>query len=543
MSRLPSRAVVTLVTALAGCSSASSPDAAGAGSVAEDAGAPGEAGPPTAPTGSAPGADASVLPDAAAGADAPPGAPGPQGDSGVAAPPPPAAYVTTDDLSLALSPVLVTVSAGGAGGAVDGGDVATISVDPTTTYQSIVGFGAAITDSSSYVMTRYLGATALQQTLARLFDPALGIGLSFLRQPMGASDFSSAGNFSYDDGAKDPSLANFAITQDLSATIPVLQKVLAIAPSTFIMATPWSPPAWMKNNASMNGTAGASGVSAGLAGDAYGPFGQYFAKFVQAYAAQGVPIRAITPQNEPLNVTASYPAMDLNAPSELALIAQDIAPAFASAKLTTQIWAYDHNWDVESYPEQVMADPAAGPATEGAAFHCYGGDPKAMSTFHAAYPTKSVYMTECSGGTWQADPFASTIDLAIDSTANWARAVALWNLALDDQRGPQNHGCNDCRGVVTVDRQSGAVTYEADFYALGHFSKFVRPGAVRVASQTASGALRQVAFRNADGRLALVAHNTGKTALTVAVTGAGGATTLRVDLPANAAVTLAWTPP
>ena len=123
-----------------------------------------------------------------------------------------------------------------------------------------------------------------------------------------------------------------------------------------------------------------------------------------------------------------------------------------------------------------MADPTAGPFSEGAAFHCYGGDPSAMTTFHDDYPTKSIYMTECSGGTWQSDPFSNTIDLVLGSMANWAQAIALWNMALDENAGPQNDGCNDCRGVITVNSQSGDVTYNADYFALGHFSKFVLPG-------------------------------------------------------------------
>ena len=166
-----------------------------------------------------------------------------------------------------------------------------------------------------------------------------------------------------------------------------------------------------------------------------------------------------------------------------------------------------------------------------------------MTTFHDAFPQKSVYMTECSGGDWQGDPFAATIDLVIDSTANWARAVALWNMALDENKGPQNHGCSTCRGVVTVNSGSGAVTYEADYWALGHFAKFVRPGAVRIASTAtggSSGSLKQVAFANPDGRLALVAHNTGSASTTVRV--GAGASAMNVTVPANAAVTLTWSP-
>ncbi|HEY2511793.1 MAG TPA: glycoside hydrolase family 30 beta sandwich domain-containing protein [Polyangiaceae bacterium] len=505
---------------LVGCSSAS-PTTGGS-----------DAPPPAADSGS-------VAPPAAAdggSVDAyPPSAPQDAGDASPpvdAAPPPPAAYLTTDDLSQALAAVTPTFGDTGTADAV-------VTVDPKTTYQPIVGFGASLTDSSSYVLSKYLSAQALTGALTQLFDPQQGVGLGFLRQPMGASDFSSVGNFSYDDADNDTSLAQFSIAQDEKATIPILRQVLSLNPSVFLMGTPWSPPAWMKMNGSMNGSGGASG-NPGLAGTAYGPFGNYFVKFVQAYAKDGVPISAVTPQNEPLNGSANYPGMGLDAPSELSLIASDMGPSFKTAGLSTFIWAYDHNWDVESYPEQVVGDAVAGGFTEGAAFHCYGGDASAMSTFHQHFPSKSIYMTECSGGGWQDDPFASTIDLALDSTANWARAVALWNLALDEKSGPQNNGCPNCRGVVTVDSQSGKVTYNADYYALGHFSKFVRPGAVRVASTCTKDALKQVAFANASGRLVVVAHNTGSADLTVRV--GSGAAAMNVKVPANAGVTFAWNP-
>jgi glucosylceramidase len=503
------------VVALAGCSSpppqASSPPASGQ---------PDAASPDTGPTPvSADGGADAAGPGADAGFDAGP-------------PPPPAAYITTDDLSQALAAATLTM---GDTGSAD----ATITVDPTTTYQSILGFGGSITDSSSYVMTHDLAPSALTQALVKLFDPNQGVGLGFLRQPMGASDFSSVGNFSYDDGSQDTPLANFNIDQDMKATVPVLKQVMAINPSLFIMATPWSPPAWMKNNDSMDGTGGAGG-SSGLATGAYAPFAQYFVKFVQAYAEQGIVVGAVTPQNEPLNGGATYPGMDLNAPSELSLIAQNMGPAFKSAGLSTFIWAYDHNWDVESYPEQVIGDPTAGGFTEGAAFHCYGGDPSAMTTFHNNFPAKSIYMTECSGGGWQDDPFANTIELAIGSMANWAQAIALWNVALDENAGPTNNGCPDCRGIITVNSQSGDVTYNADYYALGHFSKFVLRGASRISSTSSGGSLTQVAFKNTDGRLAVIAHNTGSGAMTVRV--GSGPSAMSVTLPANAAVTFSWTP-
>ncbi len=455
----------------------------------------------------------------------------PEAAEAAAPPQPPAAYVTTDDLSQHLASTPVTLGAQGSADAM-------VTVDPTKMYQSIVGFGASITDSSSYVMTKYLSSTALTQLLTQLFDPSMGVGLSFLRQPMGASDFSSVGDFSYDDGNSDPMLANFNVTQDAKATIPVLQQVLKVNPNVFIMATPWSPPGWMKANGIMDGTGG-GGSSSALNADAYEPLAQYFVKFIQAYAKAGIPVGAVTPQNEPLNGSASYPGTDLDAQSELNLVAQNMGPAFKSAGLTTKIWVYDHNWDHPEYPGQILSDATAGGYSEGAAFHCYGGDVSAMTTFHSMYPQKSIYMTECSGGGWQNDQFSDTFETILQSMANWARAVSLWNMALDDQAGPQNKGCNDCAAVVTVS-QSGTVTYNADYYALGHFSKFVHPGASRIDATSSSGSLNTVAFLNQDGSIAVVGHNTGGNAITMSV--GTGSTAMSVQVPAAAAVTLVWTP-
>jgi glucosylceramidase len=466
------------------------------------------------------------------GAGALGGGSGSGGASYVEPPIPTGAYITTPDLSQGLASV--TLNSGSASAA-----DAIVTLDTSTTFQAMTGFGASITDSSSYVLTKYLSADALNATLVKLFDPVNGVGLNFLRQPMGASDFSSVGDFSYDDGDADPMLSNFNLTQDLKATIPVLKQSLAINPEIFILGTPWSPPAWMKNNHSMDGS-GSTGGDPSLAQSAYESLAQYFVKYVQAYAAAGVRVNAVTPQNEPQNGSATYPGMGLDAPSELTLIAEHMGPAFKNANLSTWIWAFDHNWDHEDYPETVIGDATAGGFVEGAAFHCYGGEASAMTTFHQKFPMKSSYMTECSGGDWQDDPWSNTIELALSSIQNFAQAVVLWNMALDEKEGPRNNGCDGCRGVVTVNSGSGEVTYNVDYYALGHFSKFVRPGALRVASESSNGALHQVAFQNKSGQLALVAHNTSQKALIVQI--GQDASAMNVSVPAGAALSVSWVP-
>jgi glucosylceramidase len=373
--------------------------------------------------------------------------------------------------------------------------------------------------------------------MERLFNPANGIGISFVRIPMGASDFSVNGPYSYDDlppGQTDPTLSKFSINHDTAYILPILKQALALNPSLKFMANPWSPPAWMKTNGSMFGTS--NGQIGTLIPSDYSPLAQYFVKFIQAYQAQGIPIYAITPQNEPGYAPDSYPGMILSSSDESNFIQNYLSPALKRADLHPKIIPYDHNWDNPSYATTLLRDPATNGDIAGISWHCYAGSPTIMSAIHDQYPTKDAYETECATGA-SVTPIG-TSDLLMQSVQNWAKAVELWNIALDSNHGPHSGGCPDCLGVVTVDPGSPNVVYTNDYYMIGQFSKFVVPGAYRIGSNSL-GSISDVAFKNPDGSKVVVVYNDGfSRTFTVRWNGSQSFT---YTLPAGAMVTFKWT--
>lgn len=421
-----------------------------------------------------------------------------------------------------------------------GGDSATqlpvIVVDESKTYQKMLGFGAAFTDASVYLMHQTLSAADQESLLQDLFSRN-GIGLSFARVTMGASDFSRS-HYSYDDvpaGQSDPTLARFSIDVDRADKLPIIKRALAINPQLALVGSPWSPPAWMKTSESL--------IKGTLKPTAYDAFANYFVKFVQAYAAEGVPVQAITVQNEPHFEPENYPGMRLEPVARAAVIGGYVGPALAKAGLTTQIWDWDHNWDQPQSPLGVLADPTARRYVQGVAWHCYAGDVSEQTPVREAYPDKDVYFTECSGGEW-APNFPDNLKyfvgtLVIDATRNWARGVALWNLALDETGGPHAGGCGNCRGVVTINSTSHIVMRNVEYYSLAHASKFARPNALRIESSSGVQGLSSVAFRNADdGSKALIVLNTAVLPRTFMVRAGGQA--LTYTLPAGAVATFVW---
>jgi glucosylceramidase len=414
-----------------------------------------------------------------------------------------------------------------------------ISFNSGTQYQVMDGFGASMTDSSATVITQSLTSTQQSQLMSALFDPSAGIGLSFLRQPMGASDFSASGNYSYDDmpsGQRDPTLANFSIAHDNTAIIPLLKQAISLNRSLKVVALPWSPPAWMKTSATMNGGNVDPAQFALLA--------QYFVQFTQAYQAQGVPIYAISPQNEPLYTTSSYPTAGMSATDQANFIGNYLGPAMSAAGLSSvKIIAYEHNWDHPEYAQTVLGDSKASAYVAGSSFHCYAGDPSAQLTVHNAYPGKDIWFTECSGTVgssfagdlkWNADK------LLIGAIRNYARSVSLWNLVLDQNSGPQSGGCQNCRALVTVDNSvsPSRVTYNVEYYVLGHLAKFVTPGAHRVDSTSTPGGIETVGFLNPDGSKALLVLNAALNSVNFSVQ--EGTLYFNYTLPAGALATFSW---
>jgi len=431
----------------------------------------------------------------------------------------------------------------------------TIVVDPDRAYQSVDGFGASITDSSAEVLAG-LAPAVRADTMRRLFDPVRGIGVSFLRQPVGSSDFTAAAeHYTYDDvpaGRTDFPLRHFSISHDKAKILPLLLEAKRLNPALKVMATPWSPPAWMKTTESL--------VGGQLKDDPaiYDAYARYLVKFVQAYRAAGVPIDFLSVQNEPQNRTPdAYPGTDMPVAQQLKVI-EALGPKLRAASPRTKILAYDHNWathpndgDQEAdYPYQILRDKAAR-WIAGTAYHCYYGDPSAQTALHDAFPHKGIWFTECSGSRGATDPpekvFRDTLtwharNIVLGTTRNWARGVVNWNIALDSTGGPHNGGCGTCTGLVTV-APDGSVRTDAEYYTIGHLAKFVRPGARRIASTSFgttgwNGQLMDAAFRNPDGSTALVVHNENDDPRSFAVT--VGDRTFEYTLPGGALATFTW---
>lgn len=452
---------------------------------------------------------------------------------------PPAAAATTVSVweTTADQSHLLTPTASAAFNAGGGSASQTITVDPTTSYQSMTGFGASFTDSSAWLVAN---SPLRNQIMTKLFDPSQGIGMDFLRQPIGASDFSLS-TYSYDDmpsGQTDPSLSHFSISHDNAYIIPILKQALQLNPSVTVMGTPWSPPGWMKSSGSM--------VGGSLNSSNYQAFANYLVKFAQAYQAAGVPVSLLTPQNEPEYSPSNYPGSTFTSSQETSLIANNLGPAMASSGLSTKIIGYDHNWNDPSFPETILGNSTASQYTAGTAWHCYSGDPSAQSTVHNAYPGKDTYFTECSGSQSSntANTFADSLDwqtenLIIGATRNWAKTVATWNVALDPSGGPSMN-CTTCTAAVTVNNSNGTASYNAEYYVLGQASKFVKPGAVRINSNTfGSGNIEDVAFRNPDGSNALIVLN-ADTANSHSFNVSENGQAFTYTLPARAVATFTW---
>jgi glucosylceramidase len=413
-----------------------------------------------------------------------------------------------------------------------------IAVDPLQRYQEIVGFGANITDASAWLIQNRMNAQQRSALMADLFGKAPGIGLSFTRLTIGASDFSMR-HYTLDDvpsGQTDYPLAKFSIDPMRADVLPVVKSALAINPQLRVMASPWSAPAWMKSSDSL--------IKGTLRPEAYAAFAGYLGKFVDAMAAEGVPMFALTLQNEPHFEPLDYPGMRLDPPMRARLIAENLGPLLAARKTPVRILDWDHNWDEAQAPLQVLADPKANPYVAGVAWHCYGGEVAAQTLVHDAYPDKETYFTECSGGDWKPH-WAETLpwymrNLIIGTTRGWAKGILLWNIALDENHGPHTGGCTDCRGVVTINSATGAVTRNFDYYALAHVSRFVRPGARRIDSSSGLDGLESVAFQNPDDNsIALVVVNSAAAERRFTVT--SGAQRFEHSMPAASVATFVWT--
>ena len=427
-----------------------------------------------------------------------------------------------------------------------------ITINDQLQYQQFRGLGAAMTDSSAWLIYDNLSPASRATVMQDLFSSA-GIDLNFLRVPMGASDFTvSADPYTYDDvaaGDTDPDLAGFSIAHDVPYIIPTIQQALQINPDLEISANPWSPPAWMKANDSLDNV----DLAGTLLTSSYESLAQYFVKFIEAYESDGIPIDIIVPQNEPRSPGGSgtsYPGLTLPEADEETFIADDLQPALAAAGLNPEIYGNDLSWDKFSYAEPLAQSLAGTADLSGIAWHCYAGTPTVMSTLEQAYPELDQIVDECSP---EIRSFGAP-EYLISALRNWASVASVWNVALDPEGGPKqaDNGCPGCIGLVTINESPAETyTFNTEYYQLGQVSEFVEPGAVRVDSpnfvtygtnssniETVTPGLDDVAFQNPDGSQVLVAYNNSTAAIPFAVDWNGSY--FSYTIPVGAMTTFTW---
>ncbi|MEW2217281.1 RICIN domain-containing protein [Streptomyces globisporus] len=430
--------------------------------------------------------------------------------------------VTTPDGSKKLTPE-GNVPFAGSPQAID------IRIDANNKGQKFTGAGASVTGASAHLLQ---GLPQAQRTsvLKSLFSTeGDGIGLNYLRQPLGSTDFDANTNpYTYED-----TRGAFSIDRDRSQIIPVLKQATAVNPAIRFMGSPWSPPAWMKTNNSLNGGS--------LRTEHYQTYADYLVKAIRAYGQEGITLTDLTAQNEPEFAT-SYPSMSMTSAQQADFL-RVLDRTLTAANLPTNILAYDHNWDHPNYPLDVFARTAGIQRIIGAAFHCYGGAPAAQKQIADA--GKRVFFTECSGtdSATPATTFGDTLkwhaeNLVVQNMRNGGETVINWNLALDRNGGPhQGHCTIRCNGIVEID--GGQVTRNAEFYVLGHVSKFIKAGAVRIGSTSqGAGGVQNVAFQNSDGSRAAVVVNTAAGSQRFSLTDNGRS--LAYTLPAGAVATFTW---
>lgn len=357
-----------------------------------------------------------------------------------------------------------------------------IVVDPTRSYQTMEGFGFALTGGSAEHLSK-MSPAARQEILQEMFDPVEGMGFSYIRLTLGASDLNSF-VFSYDDmpeGKEDFKLKHFSLSQDLKDVVPVMYEILGINPNITIMSSPWSAPTWMKESGNVRGGR--------LRKDCYRVYAEYFAKYVEAMKKEGIHIDAITIQNEPLN-SRNTPSMPWDPADQIEFVRDHLGPVFEAEGIDTDIIVFDHNCDRPDYALAIYNEPDADRYVTGSAFHHYRGDLSAMSYVYEARPDKKIYFTEQMlterPGSEHIDISRSVKRLIIGITRNWSSNVILWNLAADPLNDPHtdNGGCSMCQGAITID--GNKVTRNIAYYVIAHASKFATPGSKRIFS-TAPG--------------------------------------------------------
>jgi glucosylceramidase len=378
---------------------------------------------------------------------------------------------------------------------------AAIVLNPKKEFQTILGFGAAFTDAACYTFDQ-LSPSARERLFHELFHPA-EMGLNVCRTCIGSSDYSTK-VYSYDEGEPDPELKRFSIEQDRQYILPVLREARKANPEFFLFSSPWSPPSWMKAGGSMLG---------GSMRRQYMPaYAHYFLKFLQAYAEEGVPIQAVTPQNEvDTDQDGRMPACIWPQEYEIEFVRDHLGPLLAQQGLATKIWILDHNYNLWGRAVAELDDPSLRKYCNAIAWHGYVGTPEMMTKTHEAHPDAEMYWTEGGPDYTSPDYLTDWAKWGQTFTAvlrNWCRSITGWNLALDELGRP-NVGPFSCGGLVTIHSQTREITRSGQYWAFAHFSRVIRRGARRFDSASALAGISHAAFENPDGTRVLVVTNPG----------------------------------
>ncbi len=424
----------------------------------------------------------------------------------------------------------------------------TITIDPSVRYQEMDGFGAAVTGSSCYNLL-LMKAEDRAKFLKETFSYDNGYGFSYIRISIGCSDFSLSEYTCCDT----PGIENFALqSEETKYVIPILKEILAINPKIKIMGSPWTCPKWMKVNNLSELKPFDSWTSGQLNPAYYQDYGTYFVKWVQAFQKEGIDIYSITVQNEPLNHGNSA-SMFMGWEEQRDFVKNALGPKLKAAGIKAKIYAFDHNYNYDNmaaqqnYPGNIYKDGDASQYFAGAAYHNYGGNREELNVIHNANPDKELVFTETSIGTWNSGRNLTTRlmedmrEVTLGTVNNWCRGSIVWNLMLDNDRGPNREGgCQTCYGAVDIDNKDyKTIIRNSHYYIMAHMSAVVKPGAVRIGSKgyTASGVM-YAAFENTDGTYAFVLLNDANDAKKVTLS--DGTRHFAYEVPAKAVVSYRW---
>jgi glucosylceramidase len=407
------------------------------------------------------------------------------------------------------------------------GDV--VEIHPEQQFQEILGFGAAFTDASCY-MFQQLPPADREKLLHELFHPS-ELGLNVCRTCIGASDYSTE-LYGFDEGEPDPDLKRFSIEHDKPYLLPSLRAARKTNPDLFLFSTPWSPPGWMKANGSMLGGS--------MRKKHFASYAQHFVKFLQAYAAEGVEIQAVTSQNEvDTDQDGRMPACLWGQEYEIEFISTHLGPALQTAGLSTKIWLLDHNYNLWGRVICSLDDPKVRQHCNSVAWHGYAGTADMMSKVHAAHPDVKMHWTE--GGPDYTSPtyatdWASWAKTFTEALQNWCASLTGWNLALDE-KGRPNIGPFPCGGLVTIHSQTKEISRSGQYWAFAHFARSIRRGAKRIGSTCNNSALSHLACQNPAGNMVVVLANPGA-ARPVSLRLSNNLATLTID--SDSVTTLVW---